>query len=83
MRLNCPFCGNRDSHEFVYHGDASVTRPADGDASAFHAYACIRENPAGPHRELWVHAGGCRSWLEVVRDTRTHEIGAVRFAGAV
>ncbi len=27
--------------------------------------------------ELWYHAFGCRSWLRVTRDTRTHEIFAV------
>ena len=79
MRIACPFCGTRDSHEFTYHGDATVSRPAGTDAAAFHAYAYIRANPAGPHRELWYHSGGCRSWLEVERDTRTHEINEVRF----
>jgi len=34
----------------------------------------LRDNPAGPHRELWFHAGGCHDWLIVSRDTRTHEI---------
>ena len=80
MRIPCPFCGPRDSHEFVYHGDASVARPLMPDPAAFHAYVYIRQNPAGPHRELWYHSGGCRAWLEVTRDTRTHEISAVRFA---
>jgi methylglutamate dehydrogenase subunit B len=37
-------------------------------------------NPAGPHRELWYHAGGCLSWLRVTRNTRTHEILAVQLA---
>ena len=30
--------------------------------------------------ELWYHGGGCRSWLRVVRDTRTHEIESVALA---
>lgn len=82
MRIDCPFCGSRDSHEFAYHGDASVTRPADDDTAAFDAYVYLRANPAGPHGELWYHAGGCRSWLVVARDTRTHAIAATRLAGA-
>ncbi len=46
----------------------------------FVGFAYWRENPAGPHRELWYHAAGCRSWLEVERDTRTHEIVAAAYA---
>jgi sarcosine oxidase subunit delta len=40
----------------------------------------LRDNPAGPCRELWFHAAGCHSWLVVERDTRTHEIRSVTFA---
>ena len=40
----------------------------------------LRDNPAGPHEELWYHGFGCRSWLRVKRDTRTHEIFAVEQA---
>ena len=40
----------------------------------------LRDNPAGPHEELWYHRSGCRSWLRVTRNTRTHEILAVAFA---
>jgi sarcosine oxidase subunit delta len=77
MRLPCPYCGERDSGEFAYHGDATKERP-DGqgprEMQAFIEYVYPRDNPAGPHRELWYHAGGCRAWLVVRRDTRTHEI---------
>jgi heterotetrameric sarcosine oxidase delta subunit len=82
MRIQCPSCGERDLSEFAYHGDAGSSRPnADSpDAEArFFAAVYLRENPAGPHDELWYHASGCRSWLRVTRDTRTHEILAVRF----
>ena len=44
---------------------------------AFHDYVYLRDNPAGPHRELWYHGSGCRAWLVVTRDTRTHAILAV------
>ena len=85
MRIPCPFCGLRDAHEFAYLGDATVTRPdpAAPDAEVlFHDYVYLRDNPAGAHRELWYHASGCRQWLEVARDTRTHEIaGAVLVRG--
>ena len=77
MRIPCPFCGFRDSEEFAYLGDATVRRPQDGGAAPtpeWEAYVYLRENPFGPHRELWFHAGGCQSWLVVERDTRTHAI---------
>jgi sarcosine oxidase subunit delta len=86
MRIDCPFCGERDVSEFVYLGDAGVHRPSgsssDGDdlASRFYEAVYLRDNPAGPHEELWYHAGGCLSWLRVRRNTRTHEILAVQFA---
>jgi heterotetrameric sarcosine oxidase delta subunit len=77
MRIPCPHCGERDSGEFAYYGDAASVRP-DGkspqEMSAWIDYVYPRDNPAGPHRELWYHVGGCRAWLVVRRDTRTHEI---------
>ena len=44
----------------------------------FISYVYLRENPAGPHRELWYHGAGCQAWLAVERDTRTHVIASVR-----
>jgi methylglutamate dehydrogenase subunit B len=84
MRIPCPYCGSRDIFEFAYLGDATLKRPdptAPDAAAAFHDYVYLRDNPAGPHREFWQHASGCRAWLEVSRDTRTHEILAVKKAG--
>jgi methylglutamate dehydrogenase subunit B len=84
MRIECPFCGERDVSEFAYHGDAAFARPrpdAQDLARRFYEAVYLRDNPAGPHAELWFHAGGCRSWLRVIRDTRTHGILAVELAG--
>jgi heterotetrameric sarcosine oxidase delta subunit len=86
MRIHCPFCGERDHGEFSYLGDANALRPdpAAPDAEArFYEAVYVRGNPAGPHEELWYHASGCRSWLRVERNTRTHEILAVSFAKKV
>ncbi len=81
MRIACPYCGSRDVNEFSYLGDDSPARPAPGsDAGAFD-YVYLRDNLAGPMEELWYHGQGCRSWLRVLRDTRTHEIAAVAEAG--
>ncbi|MEZ5850835.1 MAG: sarcosine oxidase subunit delta [Hyphomicrobiaceae bacterium] len=78
MRLQCPHCGERDQSEFAYLGDATVTRPDPGAGQdAYFDYVYIRDNPAGVHRERWFHGQGCRSWLDVTRNTRTHEILSV------
>jgi methylglutamate dehydrogenase subunit B len=78
MRIHCPFCGPRDWSEFSSLGDASARRPnAGGSAAEFFDAVYQRGNPAGRHEELWYHAFGCRGWLRVTRDTRTHEIQSV------
>ena len=76
MRIPCPFCGERDLSEFSYLGDAGYRRPEHSaeNPELFFEAVYLRDNPAGPHEELWYHAFGCRSWLIVTRDTRTHEI---------
>jgi len=78
MLIPHPLLGLRDAQEFTYLGDASLLdRPDPGAATAaedFHAYAYLRDNPAGQHQELWFHEQGDRSWLVVTRDTTTHEI---------
>jgi sarcosine oxidase subunit delta len=76
MRIPCPFCGPRDAREFTYLGDATLTRPEPG--GDFVGYVYFRDNPMGEHREHWYHAAGCRSWLTITRDTKTHAVkGAV------
>lgn len=83
MRINCPHCGERSLDEFVYHGDASVSRPdpATPDAAdAFYCYGYLRRNLAGPTAELWYHSAGCHAWLVVTRDTRNHDILKIELA---
>jgi sarcosine oxidase subunit delta len=80
MRIPCPYCGERGLEEFSYLGDATTKRPEGGGAHVTEAwmhYVYWRENPAGVHREFWYHAAGCRQWLIVSRDVRTHQISAV------
>jgi sarcosine oxidase subunit delta len=79
MRIPCPHCGERGNEEFLYRGAAGLRRPAmDAPDADWHEYVYLRDNPFGAHRELWQHVRGCRRWLVVTRDTRSHEIsGAV------
>ena len=82
MLIPHPLLGLRDAQEFTCLGDAALIErpdPAEGEA-AFAAYVYLRDNPAGPHRELWYHEHGDRSWLVVTRDTTTHEILGVELA---
>lgn len=89
MRIACPFCGVRDAQEFSYLGDARLEErpqtpagaPADQAVlTAWHDYVYLRANEAGDHTELWYHASGCRQWLKVTRNLRTHEIKSVTAA---
>ena len=83
MRIPCPYCGSRDYSEFVYLGDAAPKRPdpaAENASELFFDYVYLRDNPSGLHQELWYHGGGCRKWLVVTRDTRTHNINDATFA---
>lgn len=83
MRIQCPYCGSRDLSEFTYLGDAMLAdRPSGDDPVAMHDYVYLRTNPAGAQNELWYHSAGCRSWLDVTRDTRTHEIASVSLRAA-
>jgi heterotetrameric sarcosine oxidase delta subunit len=75
LLIPCPWCGPRAQSEFSYGGDASLKRPAaDAPEAEWMAFVYLRDNPAGPHDELWHHSAGCRQWFRVRRDTRTHAI---------
>lgn len=75
LLIPCPYCGPRSQVEFTYGGDASVPRPAnDASQAQWFDYVYLRDNPCGPLDEWWLHSAGCRSWLRVRRDTRTHDI---------
>ena len=82
MRITCPHCGERDAQEFAYLGDATLVRPDtpvdqpidDAVVDLWHDYVYLRDNPAGEHKEHWYHQTGCRQWLVLTRDVRTHAI---------
>jgi heterotetrameric sarcosine oxidase delta subunit len=78
LRIPCPWCGERDETEFHYRGDATRWRPgADAPLAEFLSYVYERDNPLGWHLEWWLHSGGCRQLLKVVRHTLTHQIHCV------
>ena len=75
LRIPCPWCGLRDETEFRYRGDATLTRPPpDGGREVFQAFVFERDNPRGWHLEWWLHVGGCRGLIKVLRHTQSHEI---------
>lgn len=79
LQIPCPFCGPRDHAEFAYGGDASRSRPPEGetDIATWSAYVFLRDNPRGRHQEYWQHVHGCRMWLCVTRDTVDQTIDSV------
>lgn len=75
--IDCPHCGPRPKEEFGVKG-AVLPRPgAEAGADVWMDYVYLRENPRGLIREYWHHAGGCRRWLVVTRDTGTHAVHGV------
>lgn len=75
MRIVCPHCGERPVEEFTALGAADVRRPEGStDMQEWIDYVYFRENAFGTHRELFYHGGGCRQWLVVERDTRSHAV---------
>lgn len=78
IRINCPFCGERDHSEFSYGSDGSFDYPAlDAPLQEWHDAVFLRENIRGVQTETWHHGSGCRMWLKVERDTMTHEIHSI------
>ncbi|MBL8831527.1 MAG: sarcosine oxidase subunit delta, partial [Rhodospirillales bacterium] len=75
MRITCPHCGERSVDEFATIGSAEPVRPESSTEIAdWVDYVYVRSNPAGRHREWFHHVSGCRAWIVVTRDTRTHAI---------
>ena len=78
IRINCPFCGERDHSEFSYGGDASIEYPELNDSIEKWVKAIFfRKNIYGIQEETWQHIHGCRLWIKVTRSTITHEITSV------
>ena len=74
QQFTCPYCGPRDQSEFTYGREVAAVPALSGTQSDWQRFVYERDNPCGPHREWWHHNHGCRQWLEIVRDTLTHEV---------
>ena len=72
--FNCPFCGARDQSEFTYGREVAPIPPLDAPREAWQRFVFERDNPSGAHAEWWQHTLGCRQWLVIERDTRTHAV---------
>lgn len=78
LLISCPWCGPRDEREYIYGGD-SIKLPLLVDSmpesmKEWHEAVHIRSNTTEQNRELWFHGSGCEAWIEVVRNTSSHEI---------
>ncbi len=73
-RIRCPHCGERAVEEFLY-GELPSTPDALTEPDARDVdRAFMHGNAEGVVMERWFHAGGCRRWCTVTRDTRTNVV---------
>ena len=78
LLIPCPWCGERDVHEFHCGGEAHIVRPdPDVNDAEWANYLFNKKNTKGIHLERWCHVFGCGQWFNVARDTVTHEVHAV------
>ena len=71
LRVNCPWCGQREEVEFTCHGEASILRPNNAgelDDRGWGEYVFFKENAKGIVLERWEHSAGCRRWFVALRD---------------
>jgi sarcosine oxidase subunit delta len=75
FQIDCPNCGRRPYTEFTF-GD-ELRDVGSPDVATDFARVYLPANAAGPQRERWFHALGCRRWLAITRDTVTNRVDAV------
>ena len=84
LLIDCPYCGERPEPEFVYGGQAHVTRPQDPQSRTldeWSGYLYQRDNTRGVHTERWRHTHGCGRFFNALRDTTTDQFLATYKAG--
>jgi methylglutamate dehydrogenase subunit B len=76
MRIDCPFCGPRELHEYHF---LRVLGPPDADPVT-EVYG--RDNVPDRSLEYWQHRHGCRAWLVLERNPSTAQVLSVRMLGS-
>lgn len=77
LQINCPLCGPRNENEFINGGNAEKRRPispSDLTDKEWTNYLYTAPNTRGWIRENWWHVRGCRRWIQMERNTVTHEM---------
>jgi len=76
FNIKCPWCGDRAETEYTYKGDAAIRRPDPETASdeEWLDQIYLRDNPSENHDELWQHSSGCRQFIKVRRNMKSHKI---------
>ena len=77
MEIDCPHCGKRAQAEFSYERTLDSIVALDMASREAIARLYARANPRGEDDELWRHSHGCRQWIVLRRNRRTHEIVSV------
>lgn len=80
LKIDCPWCGDRDETEFTFGGQTGIVRPlpeAQISDAQWADYLYLRDNTKGLQHERWRHSYGCRQWFNIERHTLSHEITAV------
>ncbi|TPJ38566.1 sarcosine oxidase subunit delta [Mesorhizobium sp. B2-6-5] len=85
LLIRCPYCETeRPELEFIYAGEAHVSRPADPSALSddeWKNFLFVRSNARGTHFERWRHMHGCGRFFNAVRDTVSDRFAMTYKAG--
>lgn len=75
LLIKCPHCGMRPEIEFVYGGQAHITRPVGQGVTdqQWADFLYARTNVKGVHAERWRHVYGCGRFFNAQRDTTTDQ----------
>ncbi len=74
LLVPCPNCGPRNASDMRYVGEARPRPDPNGAGPAeWRDYLYTRANPAGPLRETWYCATGCRRYFVLERDTVSNQ----------
>jgi len=79
--IPCPYCGQRNSNEFAYLGEARSRPAGEPTPTQWRAYLYNRRNPAGWTTETWFHRAGCKQFILAERHTVTNEVRTTKLAG--